>query len=637
MAKSKKKRALTPEELRELEEFERDYRKLVKKVNGIRGAKKTSKRYSVPRGLAIRLKAAAVTLVAAMGMIVGLSQHTQAANAEVERDIYTLANIVLTDEEQIPKIEIDGQEFELDINSIAIVDGEIEEGDNKVFAYDQEGNLLEGNVSGENLKGSMEISGQDLQEYAIYQVISTEGTQLIKTGEEISNVLYGDFVLGKEQHEEFVDVLYPSGDKILKGKIDEKSLSLVNEVYTDRYQDAGVTKMVVDTSIDEYTELNFRTSTNLEKYSIMMQIPNGTIIEATGETSNENGIEWTKIKYQGQEGWVATKYLQEFMNSQEQPQEKLEEDLYKEEQETEVKQENIQQENTISEDIRNRSGMVTGIDVSTMTPNQLRQTLESGISRNVSTDHQGNINTQAVQGDINFVHIKLGASPYGNGEFKPLDYNYYEELVKVCEELQVPYGFYYYSTAVNIDEAKIEADYIEQTIEGLREKYDMEYNILPMTIDVELANEKDRQYGEDIKDLTDAKTYIINIIQKDGISDNVLLYVPGRIIDKNDSDRLLDLNRLKENLTNPEDLAVWLCAPVNRDGETTRSSAKYVDMIENQYGFKVVNTQIVLDAHTQNGGRIDINNMDFEYFNEITEEKQNDVEVEATIDEDEER
>ena len=293
MAKSKNKRALTPDELREIEEFEMEYRKLVKKVNGIRGAQKTSKRYSVPRGLAIRLRAAAVALIATMGMIVGLSQHTQAANADVERDIYTLANIVSTDEEQFPKIEIDGQEIELDINSIAIVDGEIEEGENRAFAYDKEGNLLEGNINGENLKGCIELSEEELEKYVIYQVISPDGAQVIKTGEEVSNVSYGDYVLGIEQHGEYVNVLYPGGDEILKGQIDEKSLSVVNEVYTDNYRNTTGTRMIVDTSTDEYTKLNFRTSTNLEKYSIMMQIPNGTIIESTGETSNENGIEWT--------------------------------------------------------------------------------------------------------------------------------------------------------------------------------------------------------------------------------------------------------------------------------------------------------------------------------------------------------
>lgn len=610
MTKSKNSKKLTPEEIRELEEFKQEYRKLLIKMNGVKGARKTSKKYKANRELILRLKVAAAVLVASAGVIVGMSQESLAFDEKDKRNICTLASIVSDYGEQNSKIEVEGRE--IDLSAIAIVEGQIEEGENKVITYDQNGNKVEVTIDGENLNGIKEMERDDLENYVIYEVISEDGAELIQTGEGILNVSYGDYVVGKEQHDQYIDVLYPTGEEILKGKIDEKSLEIVDELFEEQYQDAGVTKMVVDTAEVGYDELNFRSDTNYEKYSIMMQIPNGTIIDSTGETIIAEGREWTKVKYEGETGWVATEFLDEVVRKEQQQDEQL-------------IQEFGEQEYIESTGITNPSGGVTIIDVSTMTAQQLRNLLEDGIPTSLSNNKSRTYNTQGVAGKINGVKIKIGASGYGKGEFKQTDYDAYKELVAVCEELGVPYGFYFYATSINMEEAKTEVEYVENTIKDLENEFEMKNNKLPFTWDRELTGKSDRQYK---KDITEVVAYQINTIQSDRISENVLLYMPGRIADEKDSDQIIDLEKLKSSLNNPENVAIWLCAPVNRNGNQTQRTEKYIDMIENKYQMSVVSEQKYLDLISPTGGRTDINSMDLEYYSEITGEK--DVVAEQT-------
>ena len=646
MSKEDKYKDLTPEEKEELILLEKSLKELTRKANRVSGFKKNSCRYTIEKEMATRLKAAFLVILAAAGGIVTLSSKSQARGVENKEEKCTIASIISTREQQTPIIEVDGMQVELDFNSTVLVEGEIHEGKNYAFAFDQTGSRIEGYIDSQILKSNIEMDKEEIDDYVLYQVVSEEGAQLVQYDEKTTSISYGDFVIGREEHDESVYVLYPSGDEILRGEIDEKALEIVNELSAEQHKDEYLEKVVVNTSMENYAGLSFRSSPDEEKYSIMMKIPNGTVLNTTGETTIANGRHWTKVEYEGQLGWVATEYLEEFVIKEAVIEN--EEIDQEEEQEEEVKEEYVE-----NSGIKNMSGNVTGIDVSEINPNQLRLLLENGIPTEVIADKLGNINTYAVAGDINFVHIKLGASSYGNGEIEIIDYNKYEQTVKICEELGIPYGFYYYSTATTVEEAEIEAEHIEQVMEKLRNKYDMKYNILPMTIDKELTGKDDRQYG---KDITDATAYLINTMQSEGISEKVLLYIPGRIIDENDSDKLIDLEKLKEQLTDLENFAIWLCAPSTKKGYTTQRTANYCKMIEEKYGIKVVSQQIALDVHAPNGGKIDINNMEFEYYNEIinqkeeiatepteneydsgTEEEQKDESTESAVVEDEER
>lgn len=619
MAQSKKQvRKLTQREIDEMREYEEAYR-LYTKCKKVKTYKKDDKEYKADKSFMRRVKA---TVAAAILFWGGIVAYAKSSSSYYETQECTLATIIPDAGKQTIIIEKDGIEVELDCSNIAIVQGEIKDGANDIITYDQNGNKIEASISAENLMEVNKIEREDLEDnWVIYQVISPEGAELTSFWTDPLNVHYGDFVLGREQHKEDVEVMYPTEYGVLRGNVDEKSLEIVDELITEKYVNSDAKQMVIDTSSEKYAKLKLSSNTNYEKESIMAKIPNGTVIETIGETVLAEGKEWVKILYDGQYGWAETQYLKEityqngnYIFEKESP--NVQETVPQEE-----TQETIPQEEDKTSTIANARGGVTIIDVSTISPEQLEQLLKGEIPNTLSNNLYGTYDTQSVAGKINGVQIKIGASTYGK-EFKQVNYDAYKGLVEVCERLGVPYGFYYYSTSINEKEAKIEADYIQKIMQELRSETEMNYNKLPFAIDRELVGENDRQYK---KDVTDETAYIINRLQEDGISEKVLLYMAGRSVAKNDLDQIMDLQKLKDALDNPGDFAIWLCAPTKKNGDITQNTLKYTNMIENEYGLTIVNQQTHLDLNSPSGGKIDINNMDLEYYNEMVAEKENDL------------
>ena len=513
-----------------------------------------------------------------------------------------------------------GNTYRLAESSFALVQGKIQDGENFVYAFDRSGNILEGTVDGEFLTEILVMSEQELSKYEIiYQVMLEQGASVRTSASAgIDNVSYtanyGDYVLGTTTSDnEWVRVLGTNGEDVFQGYIDEQDLELVSSI-SDKEQLSfyGENARTVNTSEADYNDLNLRMSPDMGK-NVITKIPHGSVVCIIGETVTNDSRKWTEVEYIDTagtrlKGWVATEYLKEF------------------ELEEQVKTENIHNIEI------NASGNVTGIDISGMSPEYLRELLQKGIPESVTTEAYGKTDVTQMAGNINFVFIKLGNSGYGKGELIIPDYSGYEEQVKVCEELGVPYGFYYYSTSINEKEAKKEADYIIQAIEELRENYDLKYNIMPPVVDVELKGKKDRQYG---KDVSDAKAHIIKRIQEEGISEDVLIYAPGRVMDPEDSDRLINLDRIKEKISNPDSLAVWLCAPTKSNGENTSRTQKYYDLIEKQFVVNVVKRQRALDATAGSGKGydklMDVNNMKIRYYTKLLEKNQRGPELGTTF------
>lgn len=264
----------------------------------------------------------------------------------------------------------------------------------------------------------------------------------------------------------------------------------------------------------------------------------------------------------------------------------------------------------------NAAGSVTGIDISGMTPKQLRELFQNGIPSQVTTTY-GTIDTSQYAGDVNFVYIKIGASSYGkNSKFQILPSNNYIEQVKVCEEFGVPYGFYYYSTAITVEEANMELQYLKESISKLHQALPLDFNDLEIVVDVELAGTNDRQYRGNLKEKTEAKAALINGIQEEGLSENVLIYGPIRVM-KPDLDQIIDLSYLHSLLSNPDDVSLWLCSPTNSKGELASNIDETVSYAESQ-GFSTAAFQVALDATVEGvGGRIDINIMDLEHYQDL--------------------
>lgn len=503
------------------------------------------------------------------------------------------------------EITVDREKYAIDSNSFVIVSG------NEALAYDDNGNIRKGHVRNEDIKEVLTIDEEKMSNYNIYQIIVEEGANVRSAGriEEnniISTVGYQDYVLGytpttDEYDGEWISTLSTCGNDIYDGYIREDLIQEIGSFDTiyDRANENSENMMIVDTSKDGNINLNLRTQPgDLDKRLIMTTIPNGSIVHVIGETVSLENRDWTQIEYKSSsdykiQGWVAADYLTPYYVSQ-----------------TPIEKQEIVK--NIEGIKNNATGNVTGIDVSAISPNDLRELLKTGIPEKVSSTY-GSIDTSQFSGNINFVYIKLGASSYGNGEFSPLDYTLYEEQVKVCEELGVPYGFYYYSTSKTVEEAKIELEHIKQKIECLRQKIDMKNNKLEIVVDVELSGTNDRQYQGNIAEQTEAKATLINGIQKEGLSNYVLIYGPSRVM-KPDSDQIISLSYLRPMLSNPDNVALWLCAPTNINGQLPSNIEKDQAYAREQ-GFSTVAFQVVLDGNVI--GKIDINNMSLEHFDEI--------------------
>lgn len=513
------------------------------------------------------------------------------------------------------EITVDGKNYKIDDSSFVIVS------EDTALAYDESGNLLKGYISDDDFKEVIKMTEEEMANYNIYQVAVGNGVN-VRSSEEIldnniiSTVPYLDYVLGYTTNTstndvEWVSTLSVNGDNIYDGYIRG---DLIRDVGTFDTIEGKVEEntstieyiMIVDTSRDGNIGLNLRAQPDTStKENILAKIPDGATVHILGQTITSGDREWTQIEYEtpnGQklQGWVAKNYLISNI----------------EEQQIAQTQENVKEINT------NSTGKVTGIDISGISPNILRQILQNGIPEEVTTTY-GDVNTSQIAGEINFVYIKLGASPYGKGEFKPLNYNEYEEQVKVCEEFGIPYGFYYYSTSKTVEEANIELECIEQKIESLRQKIDMKNNKLEIVVDVELAGTNDRQYKGDIKEQTEAKATLINGIQEKGLSDNVLIYGPNRVMSSN-SDQIINLQYLHSILSNSDNVALWLCSPYSTNGNPNKNLENDIAYAEEQ-GFSVAVCQVVLDGTVI--GKIDINNMNSEHFDKLLNYEKSQSEV----------
>lgn len=500
-----------------------------------------------------------------------------------------------------------GQKCKIDPHSFVIVYGD------EALAYDENGNIQKGQVSG-GIEEVCTMTEEEMSKYDIYQVISEDGVNVRSTGTiEDNNVVatvgYQDYVLGyssttDEYDGEWVSTLSVSGDNLYEGYIREDLIQEVGK-FDLIYDNVNEILMKVDTSKDGKANLNLRSKPGeLDKMFIMSTIPNGSIVRLIEQKTSEDNRSWSYIEYESRygdksQGWVVSDYLIPYYTPEQ------------------------GKENTgnYGGGIINSTGNVTGIDVSTISPKQLRQVLQNGIPESVSTTY-GRVDTTQFAGDINFAYLKLGASPYGNGEFKPIDYDCYKDQVKICEEMGVPYGFYYYSTCKTVEEANIELEQIKQKIGDLRKNVNMRNNKLEIVVDIELSGKNDRQYRGNIQEQTKAKAALINGIQEAGLSDSILIYGPMRVM-KPDLDQIISLPDLHSMLSNPDSVKLWLCSPTSKDGQVSSKFNAEKEYAEQQ-GFDVVATQVVLDGKVN--GRIDINNMSFdhykrmiEYTNEITQ------------------
>lgn len=343
----------------------------------------------------------------------------------------------------------------------------------------------------------------------------------------------------------------------------------------------------IDSNEQSFLDIKLKPS---QKSDSILKLENGFIINITQNDWNskveKNGEEWLKVNVDGKIGYVESKYLEEVIPM-------------KEEQDHSIpKIESKELKELINKISLNKQGKVTGIDSMGITAAEIELLYNKGIVENQVSSKlfAQDVNISNVNGDINFMYFRIGASGYGKN-FSIIDNTHYVEQVKKCEELGIPYGFYYYSTAINEQEAAKEFNHIEKSLDSLGE---LKYNLLPFAIDVELAaNPKnDRQYGNDT---TGAKAYLTNCIQND-LGIDVMLYTSGNCTLSTTKDaNVLDLEKYGE-LTGVKD--VWMPMVLNTSGNRMQAYQEYASKFPDS--MNLIMQQEVLDM-VSSGIQIDLN------------------------------
>lgn len=502
------------------------------------------------------------------------------------------------------EITVDGKSYPIG-NSFVIAS------ENDVIVSDVHGNFLKGQIGMDSFKKIAQLTENEMSNFNYYQVTSDSPANVRSSGEIsddniISTVAVGDYVLAykaatPEYDGEWLKTLSIYDGNLYAGYMREDVLQEIGAIEAVNYRTEQSMKnmnnlVMVDTSKDDYISLKLRTEPGQD---VVTEIPYGSFLQILGQTKQYGNKSWNLVNYETPDGehfqgWVASKYLTNEV-VQEQPGPKVVNGVH-----------------------LNATGNVTGIDVSTLSPDVLREILQNGISERTRSVH-GTFDTSQLAGKIGYVYIKIGASTYGNGKLATLDYDNYIEQVAVCEELGVPYGFYYYSTAINVEEANMELNCIQERIEDLRQRYDMKNNLLEIAVDVELSDSRDRQYRGNIQEQTEAKAALINGIQEQNLSNKVLIYGPGRVMQP-DLDQIFDLGYLSTLLSNPEDVGLWQCSLMDRNGNQKSDVAKFMYYAQ-QFGFDTTMCQSGLDLFVESNnkvlGLIDVNNMDFNHFNKL--------------------
>lgn len=98
------------------------------------------------------------------------------------------------------------------------------------------------------------------------------------------------------------------------------------------------------------------------------------------------------------------------------------------------------------------------------------------------SEHNGEIDWQAVGQEADFVFIRVGYRGYGSGAIKEDERA--RENLKGAQKAGIPYGVYFYSQAVNEEEAEEEADFVIKILRRFSPS-------LPVVIDFEYPTDAD--------------------------------------------------------------------------------------------------------------------------------------------------
>ena len=214
-----------------------------------------------------------------------------------------------------------------------------------------------------------------------------------------------------------------------------------------------------------------------------------------------------------------------------------------------------------------------------------------------------------------FVIFKLGAtytsSLHDNAKLADDNYkclNNVKDMVRVCENEKIPYGFYYYSQATSDIDVDMEAKYIKNALDHIEPST---YNVLPLSIDVEESIFSDggevptRVAVNAQNSGVEHQTKIVNDLMNK-VRDEPNLEV-NTYLSRAGCNELIDHTKL--DATNQKNC--WIVDP--SAAHANDFATNYKDVVDN-----TVMRQVALDGIVNNVD-VDVNFIDSNYYNNLVE------------------
>lgn len=380
---------------------------------------------------------------------------------------------------------------------------------------------------------------------------------------------------------------YPSDGTAIHYLI-EKENEIVTEESTENKNNNEYTHLLkVNTNSDEGVPLKLREGIGTS-YDIISELSNGTVVytsekelkESKNNLDEENN-EWLKVRLtSGEIGYVCANYVEEVKK--------------KEEYDDSI--------NTVNFGNEGQKEGYMGIDVPIPTDYvAFEKLLREG--NDYYDEERGTIIEGAKP---SFVIIKIGAtytSPAyepNNSEFASVDQDNVKELVDLCEQYEIPFGFYFFSQALTIEEADKEVDYIKRNYEQYK---NYTYNAMPIYYDYEV-NEPDSRLvvyaqQENRENLTQVLNYAMNKLRLETEHEVCLYSDKNALTTVFNYDNLDDIN--KQNM--------WV-VDVN-DIHSDELASNFGEAVDNVSVRQYAQDKIVGDIG------LDINLMDKDYYENI--------------------
>ena len=405
-------------------------------------------------------------------------------------------------------------------------------------------------------------------------------------------------------------------DAIKEGNITWRKVRYVDEsgnieegYVSDYYLEDAITKIVNVAEDVNGGYLNVRSSANVEDENLIDKITSGKDVFFTSSEVTEDG--WVKCYYYEdgklKEGYVSNKYLK----NKDDNSNTFEQLVYKTVGFSDDRVDEIMNNVEINDD-----GYIVGIDISKMNSEKYVSILEDG-TFDITYDSE-------IKGTTEFTYIKLGATGCQQLlSFTGLMDNA-SEYIKIATDNNIPYGLYYYSQALDEEEAMIELEEIKSLIEELASRLEKEgYTLnpeLPLAIDIESGQYttnlgKLRDSRTRYKDVTDAQIALMNGMKKE--FGTAIIYTSGQWFFG--EDKILDLDKYVSAVG---DVDIWLVNPSEYKLDEVEKNI-YLDRLN--YAKEVANGEIEFFQKAQDAdykdGSVDINCITPELFEKLLREQ----------------